>query len=81
MWGVQGAIRREGYQYGVRLYPSPQAEELGYPEGVVIDGEGVADLIDDIRARGLVIWPLDSLNPLILSIFSDICLVGSLGLL
>ena len=56
MWGVQGAIRREGYQYGVRLYPSPQAEELGYPEGVVIDGEGVADLIDDIRARGIVIW-------------------------
>ena len=42
--------------FGVRLYPSPQAEELGYPEGVTIDGEGVSDLIDDIRARGLVIW-------------------------
>ena len=55
-WGVQGAVRREGFRFGVRLYPSPQAEELGYPEGVVLDGQDVADLIDDIRARGLVIW-------------------------
>ena len=37
-WGVQGAVRREGFRFGVRLYPSPQAEELGYPEGVVLQG-------------------------------------------
>ena len=57
-WGVQGAVRREGFRFGVRLFSSPQAEELGWPEGqdVVLDGRDAADLIVDIRARGLVIW-------------------------
>ena len=55
-WGADGAIQRDGYRYGVRLFPTSLAAEIGYPGGAILDGREAFNLIDEVRARGIVIW-------------------------
>ena len=55
-WGDDGVTPRNGYRYGVRLFPTSLAAEIGYPGGAILDGREAFNLIDEIRARGIVIW-------------------------
>ena len=56
-WGLQGGVPQQGWKYGVMLLSSPQTEDLGLPEGLILDSaRDIGHLVGRIKSLGLVIW-------------------------